>query len=83
MYGWYAPPGEIDFVGRTESLVDDLLDALARAGITVDEAAIRNTEKVNTSPSRIDRPEWDDELRNAVHRLEAPVFERFGYDPAN
>lgn len=80
MYGWYAPPGEIDFVGRTESLVDDLLEALTRAGITVDEGAVRNTEKVNTSPNRIDRPKWDDELRNSVHRLEAPVFERFGYE---
>jgi len=80
MYDWYAPPGEIDFVGRTESLVDDLLDALARAGIDVDEEAVRNTEKVNTSPSRIDRPEWHDDLRAAVRRLEAPVFERFGYE---
>lgn len=71
--------GEIDCVGRTESLVDDLLDALDRAGITVDEESVRNTEKVNTSPSRIDHQEWDDELRHAVRQMESPVFERFRY----
>lgn len=80
MYGWYSPPGEIDFVGRTESLVDDLLEALETAGIDVDEEAVRNTEKVNTSPRQIDRPEWDEDLRDAVRRLEAPAFERFGYE---
>jgi len=80
MYGWYAPPGAVEYVGRTESLVEDLLDVLNRVGIDVDEDAVRNTEKVNTSPERIDRPSWDDDLRSAVRRLEAPVFERFGYD---
>jgi hypothetical protein len=80
MYGWYASPGEIDFVGRTESLVDDLLVALDQADIDVDEEMVQSTEKVNTSPSRIDRPTWDDDLRAAVRRLEAPVFERFGYE---
>jgi hypothetical protein len=80
MYGWYATPGKVDFIGRTESLIDDLLAALDRAEIAVDEEAVRNTDKVNTSPSRIDRPTWDDDLRAAVRRLEAPVFERFGYE---
>jgi hypothetical protein len=80
MYGWYAPPGEIDFVGRTESLVADLLEALKGAGIDVNEEAIRNTGKVNTSPRRVNRPDWDDDLRDAVRRLEAPVFERFEYE---
>jgi hypothetical protein len=80
MYGWYAPPDVIDFVGRTESLVEDLLEALENAGIDVDEEAVRNTEKVNTSPQRVNRPDWDDDLRDAVRRLEAPAFERFEYE---
>lgn len=80
MYGWYAPPGEIDFVGRTESLVEDLLTVLETVGGEIDEEAIRNTEKVNTSPDRIERPTWTEELRAEVRRLETPVFERFGYD---
>ena len=80
MYGWYAPPEEINFVGRIESLVDDLLEALNQMDIDVDEEKIRSTRKVNTSPGRIDRPTWDDELWAAVRRLEAPVFERFGYE---
>jgi len=80
MYGLYAPPGEIKFVGRTESLVDDLLSVLQTVGADINEAAVRETGRVNTSPDRIDKPEWDDDLRAAVRRLEAPVFERFGYE---
>jgi hypothetical protein len=80
MYGWYAPPGEVDFVGHTERLADDLIEALRISGTAHDEEAIRATEKVNTSSKRIERPTWDPGLRAAVYRLEAPVFERFGYD---
>ena len=80
MYGWYAPPDEIDFVGGTESLVDDLVTVLNTLGLDFDEDEVRNTEKINTSPDRVDRPEWDDALRAKVRRMEAPVFERFGYE---
>jgi len=80
LYGRYAPPGKLDFVGQTETLVEDLLTVLDAMDIEVDEQAVRSTEKVNTSPTQIDRPEWDDDLRAAVRRLEAPVFERFGYE---
>jgi hypothetical protein len=80
MYGWYALPGHVDFVGRTESLVDDLVTVLKTLGLDFDEDEVRDTEKINTSPDRVDRPEWDDDLWAEVRRLEAPVFERFGYE---
>jgi len=80
MYGWYAPPGEVDFIGRTESLVDGLLSVLCTLGADVDETEVRKTEKVNTSPSHIDPPDWDEDLRAEVRRLEAPLFKRFEYE---
>jgi len=80
MYGWYAPPDEVDFVGGTESLVDDLVTVLNTLGLDFDEDEVRNTEKINTSPDCVDRPEWDDALRTEVRRMEAPIFERFGYE---
>ncbi len=79
MYGWYAPPGEVDFIGRTNSLVDDLISVLRRVGADFDEREIRNTEKINTSPSHLDKPDWDEDLRAKVRQMEAPIFERFGY----
>jgi hypothetical protein len=83
MYGRYAPPGSIDFVGCTESLVDDLVTVLNTLGLDFDEDEVRNTEKINASPDRVDRPEWDDDLWAEVRRLEAPVFERFKYEVTN
>ena len=79
MYGWYAPPDSIDFIGRTETLVDDLVEVLHEINSDLNEEAIRNTSRVNTSPKRIDKPEWDTSIRKSIRRLEAPIFERFGY----
>ena len=79
LYGRYTLPSEIDFVRRTESLVDDLIAVLTTAGVDFNEASIRSTQKINTSPNRVDKPEWDPEIRKAVRRLEAPIFERFSY----
>ena len=42
----------LDFVGRQESLVDDLVTALNMAGEKFDEGAIRRMGKSNTSGSR-------------------------------
>jgi hypothetical protein len=80
MYGWYAPPQDIDFVGRTENLVDDLIHVLRHVGTSFDEQAIRDTGRINTSPKRVNKPEWGPDIRQAVRRLEAPIFEHFGYE---
>jgi hypothetical protein len=79
MYGWYVPPQDIDFVGRTENLVDDLIHVLRHVGASFDEQAIRDTGRINTSPNRVEKPDWDSDIKSAVRRLEAPVFQRFGY----
>lgn len=46
-----GPPGhEIEFVGRTENLVDDLIAGLESLGETFDAAAIRSTPPQNVAP---------------------------------
>jgi len=80
MYGWYAPPGEIDFIGRTEDLIDDLISTLREVGADFNEKEVRNTEKINASPDHVSQPNWNEDLREEVRRLEAPIFERFGYE---
>ena len=43
----------VDFVGRQESLADDLMRALTLAGEPFDEAALRATGRCNRSPGRL------------------------------
>jgi hypothetical protein len=42
-----GPPGAIDFIGRYESLEDDLVKALGLAGVEFDEEALRSTPPLN------------------------------------
>ena len=79
MYGWYAPPGEIDFIGKTEHLVDDLVRVIKQVGLDFDEDRIRDTSRVNKSPNAVEPPVWDEQLKREVHRLEYPVFKQYGY----
>ena len=54
LYQYYTGvDGEkVDFVGRQESLVDDLVWGLNRAGEDFDEAALRATRPTNRSPGK-------------------------------
>lgn len=79
MYGWYAPPGKVEHIGKTESLVDDLILILQQIGLNVNEDKIRRYGKVNESPNEVESPKWNQDLKKEVRRLEAPVFKRFGY----
>ena len=79
MYGWYAVPGKIDFVGRTERMASDLVYALKRARVDIDEDSIKNTGRVNESPDTVERPTWDEEIKKEIYRLEYPIFKQYGY----
>ncbi|PIR53286.1 hypothetical protein COU76_01930 [Candidatus Peregrinibacteria bacterium CG10_big_fil_rev_8_21_14_0_10_49_10] len=72
----------VDFIGKQENLVDDLITALHRAGESFDEAAIRNHPPKNVS-SGLD--EWKQRcvysasLIREVERVERYAMERFEY----
>jgi hypothetical protein len=42
---------KVDFIGRQETLVDDLVRALVQAGDAFDEAALRGTRRTNRAPA--------------------------------
>src|SRR5262245_12966531 len=70
---------EIDFVGRFESLADDLIRALRMAGTSFDPEAIRSTPPVNASTVSRDLSRWTQELAGRVQRSERRAILRFGY----
>ena len=78
MYGWYAT-GAIDFVGKQESLADDLARVLRRLGVEYNAAELRRRAPVNVSARSAGAPIWDPALRKDVEAAEAAALERFGY----
>jgi len=73
------PDDEINFVGRFESLADDLVRVLQMVGETFDEQAIRNTSPVNISHTSEDLACWTEVLANRVRHSEYAAIARFGY----
>jgi hypothetical protein len=71
----------VDFVGRQESLRDDLVEVLGRMGCDFDPALIQGRERINRSRAPEERLEWDPAVRARALRLERAALERFGYDP--
>ena len=77
LYGWYTMPG-VNFVGKQENLVEDLIRALRMANIDFDEARVRNFKKVNVSLDPV-KFSWDSDLRQEILRLEYAALRRYGY----
>lgn len=77
LYGHYTDSA-IDYIGRQEKLVDDLLDLLALLEMQVDSDAIRSTQHVNVSdPAMFIK--WDPDLRREVEKTEYAGLCRYGY----
>jgi hypothetical protein len=79
LFGWYAKP-PISFVGKQESLAEDLIAVLRACGAQFNEDGVRQTPPVNSRV--LERAiEWDPAVRREVIQLEYAAFRRFGYDP--
>lgn len=81
IYRWY---GDVDYIGRFESLADDLVTALRTAGETFDEAALRATPRQNVAASSAvwkDRCAYTEDLRLRVVESERQAFKTFNFDP--
>jgi hypothetical protein len=78
LYSTYAQP-EIGFVGRQETLVDDLIQVLGTLNVNFDEHRIRESQRVNVSDDSCDSVGWEDDLREALQKTEYAAMLRFGY----
>ena len=78
MYNLYAPP-EISFVGKQETLTDDLIAVLGKLNITADETRIRNWPRSNESKQKAEA-KWDTGLLAEVQAAELAGIKRFGYE---
>ncbi len=75
----FVTPG-IDFIGRQENLVDDLIDVLKLRGFAIDEDWIRSLAPQNTSSSGSSgNLAWPEDLERTVTLLEVPSMIQFGY----
>jgi hypothetical protein len=77
----YVGPSDqpIAFVGRFESLADDLVAALERSGHAFDEAALRSTAPANVSTTPLACCRWTSGLSAEVADAEAEAMNRFSY----
>lgn len=69
MYEWYVGPvgfEYVQFVGRNENLMDDLVHVLTRLGHAVDLEHLRRFQRLNVSLKECGEPVWDPALRQQI-----------------
>ena len=81
-FGWYIGPAEapISFIGRFESLTDDLVRALTAAGERFDEVLLRAHPRSNVTDYYRFPAMFDPELARRLARSEHAIIERFYAD---
>lgn len=77
LFAQYADPRHIDFVGKQETLAEDIRQVFARLNYDFDEAVLQRLGRVNESEGV--RPVWQADNRERIGMLERPVFEQYGY----
>ena len=80
LYGRYAVPGLIDFIGKQETLTDDLIAVLTHLNENFDEDRIRNWPRVNASQSKFGKPVWNPSVRDLACKAEYAGILRYGYE---
>ena len=79
LYSYYTLR-PVDFVGKQETLREDLVRVLQERGFTFDREKVLGSERANQSRPESKRLEWDADLREKVMRAEWAGITRFGYD---
>ena len=72
-----GPAGAIDYIGRQETLVEDLITALDLAGVEFDPALLEAVPPMNEGTKGM--PEITPELRELIVASEQEAYERYGY----
>lgn len=71
---------EIEFIGKYENLIEDLIIALKLAGEIFDEDIIKSLPPYNVSDKNRFPAQYTKELEQEVRNAEIKVLNRFGYD---
>lgn len=79
LYSRYTCP-KIDFIGKQETLREDLITVLKSLGLTFDEMHIRNAQEHGVSEKPKNPVSWNESLRKEVMALERPALRAYGYD---
>ncbi|TRX02896.1 sulfotransferase family 2 domain-containing protein [Candidatus Methylobacter oryzae] len=74
------PDHEIEFIGRNENLVEDLITALRNAGETFDENAIKTFPRQNVSNQSKFPANYSSQLESEVREAESIIINMFKYD---
>ena len=77
LYADYAKP-QVDFVGKQETLREDLLEVLRNLYVNFGEKLISRSDKVGVSPEPKVEMKWNPELEEEVLRLEQVALWRYG-----
>jgi Sulfotransferase family len=80
MYEWYIGPVGFEFVnyvGRYENLINDLVQVLTVLDQTFDVEILRKLDPINVSRKTCGEPVWDPALKRQMLALEAPAIRRF------
>ena len=78
LFSWYVQPG-VDFVGKSENLEADLIEAFAQMKLDVDVNRILAVPPQNETPAHIPKPQWDPAVKRETLRYEYAGYMRFGY----
>ena len=78
LFGWYTLPG-INFIGKQESLEEDLIHVLKIMNLYFDEQKVRRIKKINVSPNNIEIS-WNPTLRDEMLSLEKVSLVRYKYE---
>ena len=78
LFGLYTQPG-ISYIGKQESLTDDLVHVLKHLNINFDEQQVRDMKPQNVSRAPKAPIAWDPALKSQVERLEYAGLVRYGY----
>ncbi|RMD70085.1 MAG: hypothetical protein D6819_05170 [Gammaproteobacteria bacterium] len=70
---------EIEFIGKYENLIEDLITALKSAKESFNEDIIRNLPPCNVSDKKRFPAQYTEELEQEVRKSEVKVMNRFGY----
>ncbi len=78
LFASYTQAG-IDFIGRQENLVDDLICVLKHLNENFDEDFVRTYREVNASHTPKEAVHWTPEIRRAALQTELPALLHYGY----